>query len=444
MISSDHKIGIMAAVKGTNNYLDQLSGTIRSKFRPMRSDFELMTVDESVIGELDEDAFLCRICLDQLNVPMVTECLHRFCKECIGRHFRHYDEKKLTHKCPLCNMEIRSIRSVKPDANMAALFKLLHSKNDHIEDSSGCKSDFGHSELINAQMLHLRRREAMIERSSSMTKFSTNMTKFSTNMQTPHVTTYGTHQKSRPFLSHGQISSETRPQGKGSKRKLSETFVTAVGHATASDTIDVRERRSVHYKQKEISARNRIVMFRGQHSAGDLDVFGEKFHQLSSRCQLLLAVEFVEIIMLKNPKEESLGVLNQCYLRASADVSVAKLKLFLTQQSDVVMCNDLQGKATIVLEVALQECALENVNEVKIWNVKKESDFSIRKEKKSQMGVDACDENQLFPVTKLEEKKSFQLFRLANDATTLLQVMTWASLRNNAAPLRIYYRLASL
>ena len=130
------------------------------------SSSDLMEVSSSVLADLDDDVLLCRICLDRLNVPIVTECLHRFCKECISKHFRHYDEKKSIHRCPLCNMEIRSIRSLKPDTKLAGLLSILYPTEEQTHryaTDSFCRQD-----MEEARNLHDKRRDAMIERSKEM------------------------------------------------------------------------------------------------------------------------------------------------------------------------------------------------------------------------------------------------------------------------------------
>lgn len=51
-----------------------------------------------------EDIITCRICLDEAEDPVKTQCRHLFCRECI----RQYLESALENKpqCPVCNLPV--------------------------------------------------------------------------------------------------------------------------------------------------------------------------------------------------------------------------------------------------------------------------------------------------------------------------------------------------
>ena len=96
----------------------------------MKGPIDMKDGERSELQEL-----VCRICFDLLDNPQVTECMHRFCKKCIGQHMRQYD--RLEHMCPLCNKEIKTARAVKPDLRVANLIRALypnHKVNSDSED----------------------------------------------------------------------------------------------------------------------------------------------------------------------------------------------------------------------------------------------------------------------------------------------------------------------
>lgn len=80
----------------------------------------------------------CRICMGILLEPLVTECLHRFCKKCIQQHMRQYERQ--IHLCPLCNKEIKTSRALKPDEKVNRLIQVLHPNRVREEDISTNKS----------------------------------------------------------------------------------------------------------------------------------------------------------------------------------------------------------------------------------------------------------------------------------------------------------------
>ena len=63
----------------------------------------------------------CPICLRLMRDPMATECLHRFCKECIEKCQRTSQKH-----CPSCRKPIATRRSLRPDPNIALLIKKLY------------------------------------------------------------------------------------------------------------------------------------------------------------------------------------------------------------------------------------------------------------------------------------------------------------------------------
>jgi hypothetical protein len=64
------------------------------------------------------------ICLDIMENVMVTECLHRYCRDCINKHLRQIDQKR---ECPTCRMSIKTGRSLRKDVRMDSLVNLFYS-----------------------------------------------------------------------------------------------------------------------------------------------------------------------------------------------------------------------------------------------------------------------------------------------------------------------------
>jgi hypothetical protein len=75
---------------------------------------EMSAVDADVL----QSELQCPICLRLMREPHATECLHRFCKDCI--------EKCLRKTCPTCRKPIATRRSLRPDPNMSSLIAKLY------------------------------------------------------------------------------------------------------------------------------------------------------------------------------------------------------------------------------------------------------------------------------------------------------------------------------
>ncbi|KAH7976505.1 E3 ubiquitin-protein ligase RING2 [Rhipicephalus sanguineus] len=91
------------------------------------------TISHAVIEDdtevpLHEDSFQrdlrCPICLDSLkNAVATTECLHRFCEECITTALR-----KCNRECPVCRTKVTSRRSLRRDYSLDIIVATLTSK----------------------------------------------------------------------------------------------------------------------------------------------------------------------------------------------------------------------------------------------------------------------------------------------------------------------------
>ena len=89
-------------------------------------------VDAATETQLDESMLhselRCPICLMVMRDPVVTECLHRFCKDCIERC-----QRQVRRQCPSCRTPIATRRSLRPDHNIASLIKKVYPDLDAFE-----------------------------------------------------------------------------------------------------------------------------------------------------------------------------------------------------------------------------------------------------------------------------------------------------------------------
>ena len=110
---------------------------------PVRHE-EFLSVSATTLQHLEKEELECRICLNVLDTVRVTECLHRFCKDCIERHLRQLERQQ--HLCPLCNKEISTARSLRADTRMDVLIDLLFPQRErHVEDPAGPQTRVGMS-----------------------------------------------------------------------------------------------------------------------------------------------------------------------------------------------------------------------------------------------------------------------------------------------------------
>ena len=69
------------------------------------------------------------VCLGYIkNAYVVSQCLHRFCYECIEKVIRVGKKE-----CPSCRINIPSRRSLRPDPNFDQLIKSIHGDVESLE-----------------------------------------------------------------------------------------------------------------------------------------------------------------------------------------------------------------------------------------------------------------------------------------------------------------------
>jgi hypothetical protein len=86
--------------------------------------------DETEIASLHRffTDLICPICRGILNKTMVSNCLHRFCYECIVNTLRLNIKK-----CPTCRGKIVSKRSLRPDTNLDLIISKMYPNGDEYE-----------------------------------------------------------------------------------------------------------------------------------------------------------------------------------------------------------------------------------------------------------------------------------------------------------------------
>ena len=88
---------------------------------PMIEDARLGMLEVGGRATVDTD-LSCPICLGPLREPMATECLHRFCFQCIQTALRLGGPEK---RCPTCRLKIATRRALRRDDNFEQLVTTL-------------------------------------------------------------------------------------------------------------------------------------------------------------------------------------------------------------------------------------------------------------------------------------------------------------------------------
>ena len=149
-------MSIERAIRGGRKRPLEINHDLYPAANPKIVDEESSVVD---IATLNAE-LRCPICLRLMRDPMATECLHRFCKDCIEKCQRQ------THKqCPSCRKPIATRRSLRPDPNMKLLIKKLY------PDLEAFEAEEEEEMLANNKIMaatHLSNLEKQIERQRAL------------------------------------------------------------------------------------------------------------------------------------------------------------------------------------------------------------------------------------------------------------------------------------
>ena len=94
------------------------------------------------------DRFLsCPVCLGMMTAPTATECLHRFCSDCIETSLRIGKKE-----CPSCRFPIKTRRGLRRDFNFESLMNTLYpdGMQEEVVDIAATLRMFQHKPLGNA------------------------------------------------------------------------------------------------------------------------------------------------------------------------------------------------------------------------------------------------------------------------------------------------------
>ncbi|XP_056100596.1 E3 ubiquitin/ISG15 ligase TRIM25-like [Rhinichthys klamathensis goyatoka] len=73
---------------------------------------------------VDQNEFICPVCLDLLNNPVTTSCGHSYCKICITCHWDQEDEKRV-YSCPQCRQTFRPRPALAKNTILAEMVEKL-------------------------------------------------------------------------------------------------------------------------------------------------------------------------------------------------------------------------------------------------------------------------------------------------------------------------------
>ncbi|XP_056305385.1 tripartite motif-containing protein 16-like protein [Danio aesculapii] len=73
---------------------------------------------------VDQNEFMCSVCLDLLKDPVAIHCGHSYCKGCITDHWDHEEEKKV-YSCPQCRETFRPRPALAKNTILAEMVEKL-------------------------------------------------------------------------------------------------------------------------------------------------------------------------------------------------------------------------------------------------------------------------------------------------------------------------------
>ena len=144
------------------------SSTTRKRKQPLTIDRDQYTAanpridGDDAYSRVDLDLLnaelRCPICLRLMRDPMATECLHRFCKDCIEKTIRSQSQKQ----CPSCRKPIATRRSLRPDPNITQLIKRLYPDLEGFEKEEEEAMVEGNREVAERHHAHVSQHYAKI------------------------------------------------------------------------------------------------------------------------------------------------------------------------------------------------------------------------------------------------------------------------------------------
>ncbi|KAM9119875.1 zinc finger protein RFP-like [Pangshura tecta] len=82
----------------------------------------------------------CSICTKYMEVPVMLDCGHNYCEDCISRHWDRLEEEEEPRQCPLCRrcFQRRSFRQNKLLANVVEMVQRFpyQDKAQHVSSTS--------------------------------------------------------------------------------------------------------------------------------------------------------------------------------------------------------------------------------------------------------------------------------------------------------------------
>ena len=328
---------------------------------------KFIAVAEDVLDEIDNELFLCRICLGRVQAPIVTECLHRFCKDCMARHFRHYETKVTSHRCPLCNSEIRSVRSMKADKKIQELLGVLFPEDDNDASTVAAREEaIMRSEIRKAQIQHLsnvtdmKKRSRELEPQARQARMQYHQDQHQQYQQQRQQQQQQYVERAALSERRGKVKPERRSKATPRPNNVASTKPRATNAINAASSSTVvrheppfvvdnvgakarsppkpRDNGEIMAHLLEVEVKEDCftalvaAMEKLQIPRTHLDTSSYFNVEEPRRTDHVLSIGYISIKMSRNPQEKQLAKLKQPVLRVAPDTTVAQLKYFVDDQ----------------------------------------------------------------------------------------------------------------
>ncbi|XP_059395378.1 E3 ubiquitin-protein ligase TRIM47-like [Carassius carassius] len=89
---------------------------------------------------VDQDEFMCPVCLDLLKDPVSVPCGHGYCKSCISGHWVQEDQKRV-YSCPQCRQTFSPRSALSTNVLLAEMVKKLKKTRLQTADCSSGAGD---------------------------------------------------------------------------------------------------------------------------------------------------------------------------------------------------------------------------------------------------------------------------------------------------------------